>query len=255
MLLQNKVALVTGASRGIGAAIAQAYAKQGAFVIVNYLSNTEKAEEVVRQIIADGGQAFALACDVRDESQVTAMLNDIFENFGTIDIIVNNALSQYQFDPKHRKMLAELKWQDYENQLEGGIKAVLNVVQGALAKLKTNNSSRIINITSNLVKAPVIPYHDYIVGKSAILGLTRTMASELGAFGIRVNAIAPGLTYPTDASIYTKRDVREALIEQTPTKRLTTPEDIAGSAVFLASDLSNNITGQCLYVDGGLTMV
>lgn len=255
MLLKNKVALVTGASRGIGAAIAKEYAKQGAFVIINYLENTKKADEVVAEIISDGGQAIAIACDVRDEKQVKNMLYDIFENFGTIDIIVNNALSQYQFDPKHRKMLDQLKWSDYQNQIDGSLKAVLNVTQGALSRLKTNNSSRIINITSNLIRYPAIPYHDYIVGKSAVLGLTRTMASELGAFGIRVNAIAPGLTYPTASSKYTHRDIREALIAQTPTKRLTTPEDVAGSAVFLASELSNNMTGQCLFIDGGLTML
>ncbi|MGO0154393.1 SDR family oxidoreductase [Leuconostoc mesenteroides] len=255
MLLKNKVALVTGASRGIGAAIAKEYAKQGAFVIINYLRNTKKADAVVSEIISDGGQAIAIACDVRDEKQVNNMLYDIFENFSTIDIIVNNALSQYRFDPKHRKMFDQLQWVDYQNQMEGSVKAVLNVTQGALSKLKTNNSSRIINMTSNLVRSPSIPYHDYIAGKSALLGLTRTMASELGAFGIRVNAIAPGLTYPTDASQYTHRDIREALIAQTPTKRLTTPGDVAGSAVFLASNLSNNMTGQCLFVDGGLTML
>lgn len=254
MLLENKVALVTGSSRGIGAAIAKAYAKQGACVIINYLKNTKKADEVVAEIMSDGGQAIAMSCDVRDEKQVNIMLHDIFENFGTIDIIVNNALSQYRFDPKNRRMLDQLQWCDYQNQIDGSLKAVLNVTQGALSKLKTNNSSRIINMTSNLIKSPAIPYHDYIVGKSAVLGLTRTMASELGAFGIRVNAIAPGLTYPTESSKYTHRDVREALIAQTPTKRLTTPADVAGSAIFLASDFSNNMTGQCLFIDGGLTM-
>lgn len=254
MLLKNKIALVTGSSRGIGAAIAAEYAKHGAFVIINYLNNETKADEVVGEITANGGQAIAMPCDVRDEKQVGQMLNDIFENLGTIDIIVNNALSQYRFDPKNRKMLDQLQWCDYQNQIDGSLKAILNVTQGALAKLKTNNNSRVINITSNLVKSPAIPYHDYIVGKSAVHGLTRTMASELGTFGIQVNAIAPGLTYPTDSSKYTHHDIREELIAQTPTKRLTTPEDVAGSAVFLASDLSNNMTGQCLFVDGGLTM-
>ena len=255
MLLKNKIALVTGSSRGIGAAIAKEYAKHGAFVIINYLKNGTKADAVVEEITANGGQAISMPCDVRDEKQVGQMLNDIFENFGTIDIIVNNALSQYRFDPKNRKMLNKLQWRDYQDQIDGSLKAILNVTQGALAKLKTNNNSRIINITSNLVKSPAIPYHVYIVGKSAVLGLTRTMASELGAFGIQVNAIAPGLTYPTDSSKYTHRDIREELIARTPTKRLTTPEDVAGSAIFLASNLSNNMTGQCLFVDGGLTMI
>lgn len=254
MLLKNKVALVTGASRGIGAAIAKMYAKEGAIVIVNYLHNTQHAQTIVQSIISQGGQAVAMQCDIRDQQEVHNMLQNILDNFGTIHIVVNNALSQYQFDPKNRKLLGDLQWSDYQAQIDGSLKAVLNVVDFVLPKLKQNNESSIINITSNLIQSPAIPYHDYIVGKSAVLGLTRTMAIELGAFGIRVNAIAPGLTVPTDSSQLTHRDVREKLIDQTPTGRLTTPEDFAGTAVYLATALSSNVTGQCLFVDGGLTM-
>lgn len=120
--------------------------------------------------------------------------------------------------------------------------------------MKSQNKGRIINMASNLVEFPLIPYHDYITAKTALIGYTRSLAAEVGAFGIQVNAIAPGLTYPTDSSVETQNDVRESIINMTPTKRLTVPEDVAGSAVFLASRLANNVTGQCLYVDGGLVM-
>lgn len=254
MLLENKVALVTGSGRGIGAAIAKAYAENGAFVIVNYLSHRNSADELVSLIKANGGQAIAMACDVRDDVAVKDMIATIIENFGTIDIVVNNAFSHYEFDPKNRKLLQDVTWGDYLNQIDGSVKGIVNMMQAVLPYLKANNSSHVINLTSDLVQMPTIPYHDYIVGKSAVIGLNRTMASELGAYGIYVNAIAPGLTYPTSSSEFTKRDVRDSLIAKTPTRRLTTPKDVSGTALFLASELSSNITGQCIVVDGGLHM-
>ncbi|MFT8571711.1 MAG: SDR family oxidoreductase [Lentilactobacillus hilgardii] len=254
MLLENKVALITGAGRGIGAAIAKSYAENGAIVIVNYLHRSDCANKLVASITSFGGRAIAVPCDVRDEVAVKQMVTSIVDNYGTIDVVVNNALSHYEFDPKHRKMLGNLIWQDYQSQIDGSVKSIVNVMQAVLPYLKLNQGSHVINLTSDLVDTPTIPYHDYIVGKSAVIGLNRTMASELGAYGVYVNAIAPGLTYPTDSSKYTKRDVREDLIAKTPTRRLTTPKDVSGTAVFLASELSSNITGQCIFVDGGLHM-
>lgn len=252
MLLENKVALITGAGRGIGAAIAKSYAENGAIVIVNYLHRSDCANKLVASITSFGGRAIAVPCDVRDEVAVKQMVTSIVDNYGTIDVVVNNALSHYEFDPKHRKMLGNLIWQDYQSQIDGSVKSIVNVMQAVLPYLKLNQGSHVINLTSDLVNTPTIPYHDYIVGKLAVIGLNRTMASELGAYGVYVNAIAPGLTYPTDSSKYTKRDVREDLIAKTPTRRLTTPKDVSGTAVFLASELSSNITGQCIFVDGGL---
>jgi 3-oxoacyl-[acyl-carrier protein] reductase len=120
--------------------------------------------------------------------------------------------------------------------------------------MKNQMSGRIINLVSNLIDFPIIPYHDYSTAKMALLGFTRNLAQELGTFGINVNAVSPGLTYPTDSSQETKEDVRNAIIQLTPLRRLARPEDIAGSVLFLASDLSSFITGQCLNVDGGLVM-
>lgn len=254
MLLNHKIALVTGASRGIGAAIAKALAQQGAFVIVNYLSQTAKADAIVADIIAAGGQAIAISCDVRDESAVHAMIADILVSFGAVDILVNNAFAPFVFDPKHRQLFDTTTWADFQTQIDGSLRASHTLTQSLLPTFKQQHHGRIINITSNLTQNPVIPYHDYIAAKSAVLGWTRSVAMELGAYGIQVNAVAPGLTYPTDASRLTHRDVREQIIARTPTGRLTQPEDVAGVTVFLASDLSNNLTGQCLFVDGGLTM-
>ncbi|MBS9338153.1 SDR family oxidoreductase [Fructobacillus sp. M2-14] len=254
MLLENKVALVTGGSRGIGASISKKLALAGAFVVVNYLKNEARANELVEEIEADGGRALAIVADVRDEVAVQTMIKQIEQQLGVLHIVVNNAFTPYEFNPKNRKMLADLTWFDYQSQIDGSARALMNVMQAGLPVLKRNASSKVVNLTSDLVNIPATPYHDYVVGKSAVMGLNRSMAVELGAFGIAVNAIAPGLTYPTESSQFTKRDVRDAIIEKTPSQRLTTPEDVAGTALYLVSDLSANVTGQCLFVDGGLHM-
>ncbi|WP_057194662.1 SDR family oxidoreductase [Limosilactobacillus fermentum] len=254
MLLKNQVALVTGSSRGIGATIAKQFAKEGVIVAVNFVKHQERADQVVREILEGGGQACAIKADVRDPVAVQEMIRKIKDNFNGLDIVVNNALNHYTFNPKTRKTDQSITWQDYQDQLDGNVHGSFNVCHEALPIMKSQNKGRIINMASNLVEFPLIPYHDYITAKTALIGYTRSLAAEVGAFGIQVNAVAPGLTYPTDSSVETQNDVRESIINMTPTKRLTVPEDVAGSAVFLASRLANNVTGQCLYVDGGLVM-
>ncbi|WP_306009218.1 3-oxoacyl-ACP reductase [Bacillus sp. MMSF_3328] len=254
MLVKNKVVLVTGASRGIGRAISRKMGSEGALVILNYLSSREAAESAAKEIRESGGQAAAMQADVTDEEQVKRMMNDIIESYGGIDAVINNALSHYSFNPKKRKAAWELEWDDYNRQWEGSIRGAYNVCRAAIPYMKEQMSGNIVNIASNLVKFPVIPYHDYTTAKSGLLGFTRNLAKELGCFGITVNAVAPGLTYPTDSSAGTKEDVRNSIIELTPMQRLAAPEDIADAALYFASPLSSFVTGQCLYVDGGLVM-
>jgi 3-oxoacyl-[acyl-carrier protein] reductase len=252
--VKGKVALVTGASRGIGAAVAKALGAEGAIVVVNYLQNSVSAKQVVEDITSAGGEAVAIQADVRNEQSVLAMMECIVNSYGAIDIVINNALAAYSFNPKTRKTAWEITWTDYQQQLDGSLQAAFHVCKAAMPYLKDTGSGRIINMVSNLIDFPVVAYHDYSTAKAALLGFTRNLAKELGAFGITVNALAPGLTYPTDSSRETQEEVRNKIIELTPMHRLARPDDIAGAAVFLASERASFITGQCLRVDGGLVM-
>ena len=254
MNLQDKIVLITGASRGIGAEMARRFAAEGSFVVVNYLKNQALADSVVSDIESRGGQAAAIQADVTNQHQVNEMMEQIIDSLGAIDVVVNNALSQYTFNPKTRKTAWEIDWEDYDQQWTGSVQGAFNVCKAAMPHMKNQMSGRIINMVSNLIDFPIVPYHDYTTAKMALLGFTRNLAQELGVFGINVNAVSPGLTYPTDSSQETKEEIRDAIIKLTPLCRLARPEDIAGSVLFLASDLSSFMTGQCLNVDGGLVM-
>lgn len=251
---QGKVALVTGASRGIGAAIARAFAKEGAFVIVNYLQNEELAEQVVAECIELGGDGWAIKGDVTSDTAVHQMIEEVLLETGKIDVVVNNAFKSFKFDPEQRKLAWELKWEDYQSQLDGAVRSTHYMCQAVLPIMKKQGEGSIINVISNLVERPIVPYHEYNTAKTALMGYSRNLAAEIGAFGIRVNCVAPGLVYPTDASRTTKEELKETIIAQTPLKRIATPEDIAGPVIFLASDWSQFMTGQTLYVDGGFVM-
>ncbi len=254
MNFQGQVILVTGASRGIGAAIARAFAAEGGFVVVNYLRNEAAAEEVVAQCKAVGGDAWALRADVNDPAQVQAIVAQVLAELGRIDVLVNNAFAPYRFDPEQRKRFWETGWADYQTQFDGAVRATYNVCQAVLPGMRQRAQGCIVNLASDLVERPVVPYHDYATAKSALVGFSRNLAAELGPLGIRVNCVAPGLVYPTDASRATKEDVKEAIVAQTPMRRIARPEDVAGPVLFLASDWSRFVTGQVLVVDGGLVM-
>lgn len=258
MNFQGKVILVTGASRGIGAAIAQAFAAEGGFVVVNYLRNEAAAEAVVAQCkvagVQTGGDAWALRADVNDAAQVQALVAQVLAELGRIDVLVNNAFAPYRFDPEQRKRFWETEWADYQTQFDGAVRANYNVCQAVLSGMRQRAQGCIVNLASDLVERPVVPYHDYATAKSALVGFSRNLAAELGPLGIRVNCVAPGLVYPTDASRATKEEVKETIVAQTPQRRIARPEDVAGPVLFLASDWSRFMTGQVLYVDGGLVM-
>jgi len=251
---RDRVILVTGASRGIGAAIAKAFAAEGGLVVVNYRANAEAAEAVAAQCRALGGEALSIAADVTSPEAVSAMAGQIAQEIGRLDVVVNNAFAPYRFDPDNRARFWETPWESYEQQFEGAVKAAYTVSRAMLPLLQRRSGASIVNVASDLVTRPSIPYHDYTTAKAALVGFSRNLAAELGPLGIRVNCVAPGLVYPTDASAATKEEVREMLIAQTPLRRLATPADVAGPVLFLASDWSGFVTGQTLHVDGGLVM-
>lgn len=255
MDFSNKVVLVTGASRGIGAAIAQAFAAEGAAVAINYLQNTAAAAATTAECRKLGGEASAFQADVTDGDAITTMVGDVLEAFGKIDILINNAFRPYTFDPERRKMFWELDWADYQTQIDGALIPTHGLCKAVLPAMKKRSRGAIVNIATDLVARPTIPYHDYTTAKAALIGFSRNLAMELGPFGIRVNCVAPGLVYPTGATRDTKEEVKDAIIAQTPLKRLANPADVAGPVLFLASDWSGFMTGQTLYVDGGLVMM
>ncbi|WP_448203891.1 3-oxoacyl-ACP reductase [Azospirillum sp. sgz302134] len=254
MDFREKTVLVTGSSRGIGAAIARAFAAEGAMVVVNYLRNADAAQRVVEDCRALGGDAWAVQADVTDEAAVRAMADRVADELGRIDAVVNNAFRPYVFDPDRRKMFWDTGWADYQAQVDGALRATYNVCQAVLPMMRRRARGSIVNMATDLVARPTVPYHDYTTAKAALIGFSRNLAAELGPFGIRVNCVAPGLVYPTDASRSTKEGVKDMIVAQTPLRRIATPEDVTGPVLFLASDWSRFMTGQTLTVDGGLVM-
>ncbi|KHF41902.1 3-oxoacyl-ACP reductase [Halalkalibacter okhensis] len=253
--LQHKVVLVTGSSRGIGAAIATSFAQQGATVIINYLKSKEQAEQLADHLMnAYDIEAMAVQGDVTNELEVKGMIDDIIAEFDSIDIVVNNALHAYTFDPDRRKLAWDLDWEDYQLQIDGALKGTFNVCKHVIPFMKERKFGRMINMVSNLVYRPVVPYHDYNTAKGAVLTYSQNLAVDLGSFGITVNCVAPGLVYPTDASRTTKEEVKELIKSQTPLRRIAKPEDVVGSVLFFASGWSSFVTGQCMVVDGGFVM-
>lgn len=254
MLLEKKVALVTGASRGIGAAIARDLAAQGAAVGVNYYRSEKAALEVVRTIEEAGGRALALHADVRDGAAITRITDQLAERFGGLDILVNNALHNYRFDPVANLPFPRMAWADFQDQIDGTLKAAYHTCQAALPHFRARGGGRIVNILTNLITFPVVQYHSYTTAKSAMLGFSRNLAAELGPEGVTVNMVAGGLIMTTAASEPTTPEVQEIVRGSTPLRRLGSPEDIGRAVVALSSDLLGFATGQYIAVDGGLTM-
>jgi 3-oxoacyl-[acyl-carrier protein] reductase len=252
MQLNEQVVLITGASRGLGAAIAKAFGREGARVVVNYYQSEAKAHAVADAI---GERALPVQADVRDPEQVQAMVQRAADHFGApIHTVVSNALINYRFDPAERATASAISWDHYDEQLQGSVRGTLNVLQACLDGMREQGFGRVVAIGSNLVQNPVVPYHDYTTAKAAQLGWVRNMAQELGPDGITVNMVSGGLLKTTDASAATSDEVFGIIESTTPLRTVTTPEEVADTVLFFAAPWSRAVTGQNLIVDGGLVM-
>lgn len=251
MQLSEQIVLVTGAGRGLGNAIARAFAGAGARVVVNW-RRSRAAAEALAHALGDG-RAVAVQADVTDAAQVKAMLAAAHTHFGkAVTTVVNNALADFSFNGDARAKPLDIDWKAFAAQLEGSVHGALNTIQATAPAMREARFGRVINIGSNLFQYPVVPYHDYTAGKAALLSLTRTMAADLGPDGITVNMVSGGLLRTTDASAATPAAVFDLIAANTPLRRVTTPAEFADAVLFFASPWARAVTGQNLVVDGGL---
>lgn len=241
--------LVTGGGRGLGAAIARAFAREGARVAVNYRRSRVAAEALVAEL---GPGAVAVRADVTDAGQVAAMVEEITARLGAPDVLVHNALADFSFNGEARSALDRLSWAEIARQAETAVGGALTCLQALQPHFAQQGFGRIITIGTNLVQNPVVPYHDYTAAKGALLAFTRTAAKELGPSGVTVNMVSGGLLRTTDASSATPEAVFDSVAGQTPLGRVTTPDDMADAVLFFASPWARAVTGQNLIVDGGL---
>ncbi len=248
MKLKGKVAIVTAASSDRGSAIAELLASEGAAVTINYLKNKKSAESVLKRIESQGGKAMVRQADVTAKTSVNRMVADTVKKFGSIDILVNNAHGTIK-----RKTFEDTIWNEFTENMNGTIKGAHNCCHAVISEMKKRKQGRIINIMDNIVNEPVKGYTCHITAQSALVGFTRSLAVELGSFGITVNLINAGFTLAKKTPHAPPR-IQMAMAEQTPLKRLALPIDIAKAVLFYATDLSDFVTGNCLSVDGGKTM-
>ncbi len=247
MKLRNRTAIVTGASRGIGRAVALELAKEGAAVIVNYAGSEAKANEVVDEIKAAGGRALAFRCNVSDAKEVTEMVKKAAEEFGSVDILVNNA------GITRDNLLIRMKEEEWDDVINTNLKGVFLCTKSVARPMMKQRSGRIINIASVVGLAGNAGQANYTAAKAGVIGLTKTSAKELAPRGITVNAVAPGFI-TTDMTGDLPEEVRSQMLAQIPLSSFGEPTDIAKAVLFLASDDSRYITGQTLSVDGGMRM-
>ncbi|MBF7016066.1 3-oxoacyl-ACP reductase [Staphylococcus durrellii] len=248
----SKVILVTGSSRGLGATISKTLVNQGNKVIINYYQSKQVAQQLVNELGHDN--AIAIQGDVTEREAVDKLIAEGNKRFGQIDVVVNNALVDFKFDPTAQRPFTELSWEDYQQQIDGTLKAAFNVVQSVVPQFKERKQGSIISIGTNLYQNPVVPYHQYTTAKAGLIGFTRNIAAELGQYGITANVVSGGLLKTTDASAVTTTEVFDIIAQTTPLRQVTTPQDVANMVAFLASENARGITGQNYTVDGGLTM-
>lgn len=246
-MLKDKSVLITGASRGIGRAIALYFAKNGAKVAVNYSGSEAKANEVVEEIKANGGTAFAIKADISSSEDVTNMVKSVIDEFGSLDVLVNNA------GITRDNLLMRMKEEDWDAVINTNLKGVFLTTKAVTRQMMKQRNGRIINIASIVGVSGNAGQANYVAAKAGVIGLTKTTAKELSSRGITVNAIAPGFI-ETDMTGKLEEGIKEDMLRNIPLARFGQPDDIAAAAAFLASDSSSYITGQTLHVDGGMVM-
>lgn len=247
MKLEGKKALVTGASRGIGRAIALALAAEGADVAVNYAGSEAAAKAVAAEIEAMGRKAFVIQADISSNAAATEMIDKVVAEFGRIDILVNNA------GITRDGLLMRMKEEDWDAVLTTNLKGVFNCTKASIKYMMKQRAGHIVSISSVVGLMGNAGQANYAAAKAGVIGFTKAVAKEVAARGITVNAVAPGFIQ-TDMTKVLSEKVVEGMKASIPLSRLGDPEDIAKAVVFLASDDANYITGQTLNVDGGMVM-
>jgi 3-oxoacyl-[acyl-carrier protein] reductase len=247
MNFRDKVAIVTGSSRGIGRAIALRLAAGGARVVINYRGSEAAANEVVAQIEAAGGEAIAVQADVSDAAQAEALVDAAKKTFGRIDILVNNA------GTTRDTLIMRMSENDWDVVIDTNLKGAFHCIKAVSRQMMRQKYGRIVNITSVSGIAGNAGQANYAAAKAGLIGLTKTVAKELGSRGITCNAVAPGYV-PTDLTASLPEELIQQAVERTPLGRTGTAEDMAAAVAFLASDEARFVTGQVLAVDGGLAL-
>lgn len=246
-MLSGKIALVTGASRGIGRQTAITLASYGATVIVNYNGSKEKAEEVVKEIQSNGGNATVYGCNVSDYAAVENMMKELVSEYGRIDILVNNA------GITKDGLLMKMSEEDYDAVLDINLKGTFNCIKHISRQMLKQKSGRIINLSSVVGVYGNAGQVNYSASKAGVIGITKSVAKEIGSRGVTVNAVAPGfiITEMTDAM---PEDAKKQVADRIAMKKLGETKDVAELVAFLASDKASYITGQIICVDGGMSI-
>ncbi|CAA3868089.1 3-oxoacyl-[acyl-carrier protein] reductase [Staphylococcus aureus] len=243
----TKSALVTGASRGIGRSIALQLAEEGYNVAVNYAGSKEKAEAVGEEIKAKGVDSFAIQANVADADEVKAMIKEVVSQFGSLDVLVNNA------GITRDNLLMRMKEQEWDDVIDTNLKGVFNCIQKATPQMLRQRSGAIINLSSVVGAVGNPGQANYVATKAGVIGLTKSAARELASRGITVNAVAPGFIV-SDMTDALSDELKEQMLTQIPLARFGQDTDIANTVAFLASDKAKYITGQTIHVNGGMYM-
>lgn len=249
MTLAGKTFIVTGGTRGIGAALVRKLAADGANVAFSYVTSTERASEIKAELAQSPWQVMAMRCDVRDRAEVDRFVAGVAEKFGRLDVLVNNAHAPYE-----GRLFEEAGWEEFQRELDTLVKGPFNMVQACLPHMKAQGGGTIINVGSTMAIAPRLRHSFYVTAKCALMGMSQSLALELGPYGIRVNMLTPG-PLETDHNASYPAEVMKRLGEETPLhRRMATVEEVADAIALLAMDEARVITGANVLASGGFAI-